>query len=137
MTEKEVENYYKFWSEIGEVIEDSNYFNVFLNSKTLITDSGSFLSEFFPTKKPLIHLKSNNNPISYNNYVESILKTQYSIRTKEELENILIEIILNNKDFKLQERVELFDKHSIKNSASKNIINHLKKQLKLPQIDSL
>jgi len=56
MTKQEIDAYYEAWEKIGQVCNTGDYFDMFRTSDMLITDCGSFLAEYLPTNKPVIHL---------------------------------------------------------------------------------
>ena len=60
MTQMEIDDYYNEWGKLGIVYEDGNYFDLFKASRCLITDCGSFLTEYLPTQMPIIHLRNPN-----------------------------------------------------------------------------
>ena len=57
MTRDEADSYYAEWGKIGTVCYDADYPLLFLKSRAMITDSGSFLVEYGATGHPLIHLR--------------------------------------------------------------------------------
>ena len=57
MSRPEVEAYYAEWEKLGTVCYDADYPSLFVKSRAMITDSGSFLVEYGATGRPLIHLK--------------------------------------------------------------------------------
>ena len=58
MTREQVEQYFDEWRAIGSIKEGTSYMELFANSSCLITDCGSFLTEYAFTGKPVIHLVS-------------------------------------------------------------------------------
>ena len=58
MTNEQIENYWNEWDKIGLKYEGGDYLHLFAQAKAMITDCGSFLTEFFLTEQPLIHLIS-------------------------------------------------------------------------------
>ena len=57
MSQPEVEAYYAEWEKLGTACYDADYPSLFVKSRAMITDSGSFLVEYGATGRPLIHLK--------------------------------------------------------------------------------
>jgi len=129
MTENEIEKYYKDWTDIGTYYNDGNYFDLFKNSTCLITDCHSFLTEYFPTKNPVIHLRNpKGTEYSINN--KMIMKTYYDVWNITQLKSTLEDILINGHDTKKEERFSLLNKMTIfkENSANK-IIRELNKDL--------
>ena len=60
MNTKEVEKYYSDWDKIGKVSYDGDYYDLFNDSKLMITDCSTFLIEYLVTGNPLIRLVSSN-----------------------------------------------------------------------------
>ena len=56
-TLSEIENYFEEWKKIGTIYTGGDYYEMFAGSDYLITDCISFLSEYLPTAKPVIHLR--------------------------------------------------------------------------------
>ncbi|MBE6447951.1 MAG: hypothetical protein E7018_01455 [Alphaproteobacteria bacterium] len=125
MTEKEIENYFKEWNKIGSISDKGNYVNLFKKSKCMITDCGSFITEYFVTQKPLIHLR-NPNAKDYNGLNDVIKETLYKVYNLNELENALKDILEKNDDLQLSNRLKLFEKLKFDRSHSTlNIIDDI------------
>jgi len=56
MTEREIDAYYDAWEKIGQICDTGDYFDMFRASNMMITDCDSFLVEYLPTNRPVIHL---------------------------------------------------------------------------------
>ena len=127
----EINSYRKEWQNIGQIMETGDYLDLFMQSKALITDCGSFETEYFLTKKPLIHLKSNIDPTPFNPSVEKIVKSYYEAKNFDELEQILNEILIKNNDYKMLERKKVYEELGYENNyAAKNIIEDILNCLK-------
>ena len=125
LSAKEIEQYWQDWKNLGIVCEDGNYLDVFMQSKAMITDCGSFETEYLLTKKPLIHLKS-LKAMPFNPSVEKIVKTYYSVENIDELKKALDKVVVENYDDKKQERIEVMSELGYENNyAAQNIINDL------------
>ena len=129
MTPNEIRKYYRDWEDLGICYNDGNYFDLFENSKCLITDCGSFLTEYFPTKNPVIHLRNpRGEDYSANNKI--IMQTYYDAWNVKQLSSSLDDILLNGSDPKREERLSLLEKLNIgKDSSADRIIRELKKDL--------
>jgi len=130
MTENEVEQYYKDWADLGIYYGDGNYFDLFKNSTCLITDFGSFLTEYFPTKNPVIHLR-NPEGTDYTINHKIIMNTYYDVWNITQLQSSLEDILIKGNDPKQEERLSLLNKLKIgKENSSNKIINELRNDLK-------
>ena len=131
MSDEEIEKYYSDWSEIGLTYEKGDYLDLFNQSYALITDCGSFLTEYFLTEQPVIHLIS-DSCYGYNPSAKAIIENYYKAHNLEELKELLEEIIVQKKDEMRAQRVESIEKLGFKGvNASKNIITHLKRKIGL------
>ena len=102
------ENYYKKWSEIGKISEDSNYFELFAKSDILITDSCSFLLEYMPTGKPIIRLdRKDSTPLSLLGL--KLLEGIYRVFDFNEFEEIFYKLAVQKDDVLAQKRKEITD----------------------------
>lgn len=129
MTVEEIENYYNEWENIGSISVGGNYYEIFEGSDCLITDCISFLSEYAPTSKPILHLRKDNQREIFNDLVSKIDESYYQIYNNGELEHIFKEVIIEGKDYLKEKRAK--NKHLLHADeiASKNIMNYLKKEL--------
>ena len=127
--EDEVNNYWAQWEKIGKVMESGDYPELFMQSCAMITDCGSFETEYFLTQKPLIHLK-NTLAIPFNPSVKKIVQTYYEAQNESELEKILDSVIIQKLDYKKEERKNTLKELKLDNRyAAKNIINDIKQTL--------
>lgn len=98
MKPQEVEAYFEEWQKIGKVYTQGDYFNLFKNSDGMITDCSSFLTEYFITNKPLIHLVSHNG-VPQNILNQIISDNYYKVFNTQSLEAFLDEIFIKKNDF--------------------------------------
>ncbi len=130
-TKEEINSYRKEWQNIGQIMETGDYLDLFMQSKTLITDCGSFETEYFLTQKPLIHLKSNIEPTPFNPSVKKIINSCYEAHDFESLKEILDEVIIKNNDYKIQERKKVYKELGYENNyAAENILEDILNCLK-------
>ena len=76
----------------------------------MITDSGSFLLEYFVTGKPLIHLISDSATNMPYRQLSEYFNSFYQAHNNEELSQFLDEVIINNNDYKFENRKKLLRK---------------------------
>ena len=125
MTESEINNYFAEWHKIGIFYDKGDYVDLFKQSKCLITDCGSFITEYFVTKKPLIHLR-NSNAKDYNGLNNVIKESLYKAYNLDELKIALENILEKNDDKQLSSRLKLFEELNFDKSNSViNIVNDL------------
>lgn len=97
MTEKEVDEYWGAWREVGEVVESGDYIPLFYRSRAMVTDCMSFQSEYLIVNRPLIHLRSEfaNKPLPPGEKLETAF---YDAWNEKELLDKLALIVENQKD---------------------------------------
>lgn len=115
MTKDDADEYYKRWHDVGIVCEDGDYMQLFQNSIAMITDCGSFLTEYFFTKQPCIHLVSQY--FQGNESVKRICETYYNVHNADEMNKFFEEVLIYKNDPKKQERLALLKKLNYPNSA--------------------
>ena len=115
MSKNDADEYYRRWHEIGVVCEDGDYMQLFQQSRAMITDCGSFLTEYFFTKQPCIHLVSEY--FNGNENVNKICETYYNVHNLEEMNKVFEEVLIKKNDKKKQERLELLESLNYPNSA--------------------
>ena len=131
MSGNEIENYWNEWEKIATVYETGDYMDFFKHSYAMITDCGSFLTEFFLTKQPVIHLVS-SNAIPYNPSAKKIVETYYQAHNIDELENFLKTVIIDKNDYLKEKRLSLLKEMKLDSCyAAKNILDDIEKELKL------
>ncbi len=132
MTEEEYENYEKEWNNLpnAKVIKDGNYFDLFINSDALITDSVSFLAEYLPTGKPIIHLRLEQDS-GFNIIAQKIIKDYYKVYNEEEFNEIFKRVVIDGDDFLYKKRMKAL-KYLMDNKkpACENITNYILKTFK-------
>lgn len=107
MTEKEMRDYFESWNALdnARVCDGGNYMDLFLTSDALITDCGSFLAEYLPSRKPVIHLYKDT--CKYNEIGEKISQTYYRCRTWKEIECTIEKVIMQEDDYLKDKRLSL------------------------------
>ena len=115
MKKEEADEYYRRWYDIGIVCEDGDYMQLFQESLAMITDSGSFLTEYLFTKQPCIHLVSEH--FKGNENVEKICQTYYNVHNLDEMYKLFEDVLINKNDSKKLERLALLEELNYPNSA--------------------
>lgn len=127
--EKFVENYYSEWDKIGKVYEKGNYFDLFINSDLMITDSSAFLLEYLPTQKPLIRLE-NPNSASLTLFGKKLVENAYRTKNYDIFEEIFNNVIKDNKDELLNKRIEFTKTVTKEQGSSIEVINCILNEIK-------
>lgn len=109
-TKEKVEAYYKSWEDIGQVCLTSDYKELFINSDLMITDCGSFLSEYSCTGKPLIRMISPYLALEPHPILRELYNTFYVARNNSELVSYMNMLIEQRKDPQKKNREKEVDK---------------------------
>ena len=130
-TLSEIENYFEEWKKIGTIYTGGDYYEMFAGSDYLITDCISFLSEYLPTAKPVIHLRKDEQKQSFNNLVKMITDSYYKVYDNETLSKIFNEVIVNNNDYLKDKRIKnikllMIDKNK---TTGEKITEYMEKEL--------
>jgi len=127
MTEAERNDYYAQWETVGLVYDAGDYFPLFQDSSAMITDCGSFLAEYLPTKHPVLHLVSPDS--TWRGAVnEGAAAHYYKIKNVEELDEMFDKVIINREDPLRDKRLEDLGRLHV-TDASANIVNYFLKRL--------
>ena len=105
MSEQEIEKYYSAWEKLGKACYDGDYYEIFNNSKLMITDCSTFLIEYLATEKPLIRLAS-KNAVEFNSIAKEAIKVCYNIENNSDLEKTLKFILKENQDELKEKRIQ-------------------------------
>lgn len=128
MTREEVDAYYERWKEIGSVCTDGDYAGLFAKSDAMITDCGSFLSEYGATGKPIIHLLSKRNTVVPPEVIARVYGTYYQAHDVAELSGWLATVLERGEDPKREERqAALRDAGFLSTNAAENIVRYLRR----------
>lgn len=126
MNQNEIDEYYHEWAKLGFFYDDGNYFELFKESRCMITDCGSFLTEYLPTQMPVIHLR-NNDSKEFSPTNSIIIESYYKAYNIDELSSLLEEVVIHENDPMKNERCQLISQFNLINaSASERIINVLR-----------
>ena len=130
---EEIDEYYREWERIGIACYDSHYADLFLESKAMITDCSSFLTEYSCTGKPIIRLIPDEgrtlpppNPI-----LVQLYDSYYKVYNNTELLNVLDVVVIQEKDPRKEERLKCIrEVHLADHYAAKSITEYLRLLLK-------
>jgi len=130
MTVDEMNQYFKMWAELPnvQIYESGSYFDMFRTSDLLVTDCNSFLFEYLPTNKPVIHLISNKS-VGHNEYGKKIISGYYPAKNINEIENLMEQLLEKGIDPLKEVRTKIL-KNDIKQpegGVSKYIVKQIEK----------
>lgn len=126
MTGEETQAYYDEWAKIGKVCEDGAYHELFLASRLMITDCGSFLTEYGATGKPVIHLICEKNKMIPITLTKKVYDTYYQVRNPDDLAVTFRLVIENRQDPNLKMRIDAVRSAGFCGTdAATNIVNYL------------
>ena len=119
-----VNKYYSEWANLGELHEQGNYFDLFINSDLMITDSSSFLLEYMPTGKPIFRLERKDS-VPLTSFGEELRKHLYKISDFSSFEKTFEKVIVNKNDALKEKRLSFINKILGNMSCSELIIKNL------------
>ncbi|MDR1413430.1 MAG: CDP-glycerol glycerophosphotransferase family protein [Puniceicoccales bacterium] len=133
MTKQELEDYWAEWKEYGMISLEENFIDLFRTSDCLITDCISFLADYFPTGKPVFHLRSDAQTRKFTNFAEDIIGTYYQIYSNAELDKLFLRVIIEGDDYMAPRRLSRIKAMELpgKEMASQRLFNHIKAELKI------
>ena len=129
---EKIDRYYEEWEAIGESCYTSDYQELFVNSDLMITDCGSFLTEYACTGNPILRMVSPLISLSPNPVIEELYSSYYCTHNNAELEEALYTLIVQKKDPKKQLRQSAIDKVGLGNrSAAETIAKYISDLLQI------
>ena len=131
MTSHDIEKYFEWWEKTRNtrLLLGPDYLKCFKQSAGMLTDSGSFIAEYLPTRAPLLLMESGNS-VGYNEFGSMILETQYRATTEDEIYRFVEETVIRGDDPARSHRDELVTNFGWNNptGASAAIYSHLRKE---------
>lgn len=110
MSEQALAEYYAAWAQIGTVSTGGGYAQIFNESRCLITDCDSFLSEYACTGNPIVHLVSGVETNRHFSPLKNLFDTYYRIENIRELEPVLDQVVVAGDDPKRAVRLAELDR---------------------------
>ena len=127
MSQDEIDAYYREWNEIGTVCLSGDYQDLFINSTAMITDCGSFLSEYGASGHPLIRLVRTTSR-QFPPLPNGMLDTYYQVRNLNEMFDAFRTVLENKEDPKRDARIAAVKSAGLMGvNASANIVRYLTK----------
>lgn len=128
MSIEEMTQYFRMWEELpnAQIYEFGCYFDIFRTSDLLITDCNSFLFEYLPTNKPVIHL-INDKSVGHNEYGQKIISGYYSAKNIDEINQLIEQLLVKEYDPLKEVRTNVIEKDLIRpnGGVSKYIVRHI------------
>ena len=128
MSKEEVDDYYDRWERIGIACYDADYQELFLESRVMITDSGSFLPEYGSTGRPVIRLICAKNKHIPPNAAKDVYDTYYNAGNLDEMYSVLKEVVEEGRDPNREIRINaVYGAGLTGQDASANIVLYILK----------
>ena len=126
MSKDEADGYYSSWEKIGIVCKEGDYMDLFQKSFAMITDCGSFLSEYGATGKPLIHLISSRNDIVPPKPIKALYDTYYKVHDLNEMKTVFADVLEQGNDRNREIRLAAAENlNLVGNNAATNIKDYI------------
>lgn len=109
MNEQQIEEFRNMIKESDNILldETDDYKQSFFLSNGIMTDAGSFLLEYLPTKKPILYLPNDKGPGLYD---DSLVDHYYIGRKREEIEDFIM-MIYHGEDPLYDKRMDTLKEH--------------------------
>jgi hypothetical protein len=114
VTHAEYMKYFEDWNNMpnGHCVTDGEFVSLFKNARCLITDSGSFVSEWLPSGNPCIYIV---NPElgeaglyrKFRPHAQRCLDTYYLAETQDEIQSLFEKVVIDGIDGKKGDRIKL------------------------------
>ncbi len=103
---EDVDKYYDRWAKIGTVAVQGDYIELFMESRAMITDCGSFLAEFPMTGQPLIHLVPDYQDFPTHPMFDKLLASFYTVHNLDEMYSAFEMVLERGEDPKKADRIK-------------------------------
>ena len=132
--EEKTDKYFTQWENMDNTtVMTEDYVDLFMTSDAIIHDSGSFIMEYIFTKKPILYLhKDKNFGRRWNENTIHAFSTFYPAYSDHDIDDFLNNVVLEGEDFLKENRIQFLNDTLLPpygNSASDNIVEHIKKEL--------
>ena len=126
MSDAEIDSYYARWAKVSKVSTDGDYQDIFLESRVMITDCGSFLPEYGSTGRPVIRLICSQNKHIPPRAARGVYDTYYNVRNLSEMHAAFKMVIEQGRDPHRERRLVAVQAAGLRGcNASANIINYI------------
>lgn len=121
----EVDEYWADWERIGQSCYTPDYQRLFLEARAMITDCGSFVTEFACTGKPLIRMRSKLDKQLPHPVVGELYGTLYETWSIDELESDLDSVVIRGDDVVKDRRIAAVRKAGLATECAAPVIVEL------------
>ena len=129
-TKEKTNDYYAAWERLGKICYDGDYQNLFRESRVLVTDCCSFLTEYGATGKPIIHLLREDTGVVPLPPSKFVFDTYYQVNNSKEMLATFKTVLEDGLDPRRNERLAAVRKAQIAGmNASANIVAYLRQLL--------
>lgn len=130
MTKKEVDLYYAEWENLGSACYDGDYADMFFKSRAMVTDCSSFLLEYMPVGKPLIHLIPDYIKVVPCKAAEPVCNSFYQCHNLDEMYATFEQVLEKGEDPRKEQRQNASQKAMLLgNYAAGNVLSALNSAL--------
>jgi glycosyltransferase involved in cell wall biosynthesis len=130
LSAEDVDEYYREWEKIAKTCYNGDYTELFLESKLLITDGDTYMTEYFYSGKPIIHLISSDCRVDAVKFVQKNFDTLYKVHNTDEMLETFDRVILKSDDYKYEERIaRVNSQYSPDRYAASNILDNIIKAI--------
>lgn len=129
---KRTDDYFDLWQTSTNLsINEGDYCELFASSDILVHDSVSFLAEYLVTGKPAIFTKRKvDSDPPFNKFGILCLEAHYICKSTEQLHDLIVDLLFNDKDIKVNDRQSLVKKYlRLGKTASENIFTTIEESL--------
>ena len=119
------DEYFSKWEKLENTqVSSGDFIDLFMTSDAMIMDSCSFLAEYTATNKPLFYTRTKTSRLNLNKFGEELFENVYDTKDnlKEDIIDFIENIVLNDNDYKKEQRTQLF-----KNILKKSMVKLLQK----------
>lgn len=126
MTKAEVDAYYTDWERIGTACYTADYLGLFDDSKAMITDSGSFLTEYGCTGKPLIRLVGANLNAAAHPLMKRLYAGYYEVDDADRMRTTFDRVLIGGEDPLAATRLKALEALDLRtHDAARAIVDYL------------
>jgi len=129
--------YYDLWRTMENTqLETGEFIDLFMTSDAMIHDSGSFVVEYLYTKRPVMFVSKNMQPIldTQSEFGLKAYQQAYIGRTENDIRKFIDEVVLRDDDPMLSQRERFFNDYLLPprgKSVAQNMLDDIVESLKL------
>jgi UDP-N-acetylglucosamine 2-epimerase len=133
MSREAVDEYYRAWETLGIACYDADYPRLFMDSRAMITDCGSFLVEYAVTGLPIVHLKPLTNQVEIMPPNRRLFDSYYVASDVNRMLEIFDAVLERGEDPRREDRLRAVRESGLcDRNASNRILSYLDRLFGLP-----